>query len=196
MKPKLTCLILLLLGAVASQAAELPVKLDPAGFETTLSQRGPNLIAGQPTTAGLLRAKQAGVTAVISLRTAEESKALALMKPHRRRPMACSTTTSLWVMTPAFHQQRCSSLSTCIPSMRARCCCTATAPGAPVICGPLSWLNMRAWTWPAPNNTLPPLISVPRPLRDCWGGNCSLNMLRSPLPNLPNQLNSEFKLKT
>ena len=77
MKPKLTCLILLLLWAVASQAAELPVKLDPAGFETTLSQRGPNLIAGQPTTAGLLRAKQAGVTAVISLRTAEESKALA-----------------------------------------------------------------------------------------------------------------------
>jgi uncharacterized protein (TIGR01244 family) len=75
--PKLTIsLILLLLWAVGSQAADLPVKLDPAGFEKVLSQSGSTLIAGQPTPAGLLRAKQAGVTAVISLRTEKEMKEL------------------------------------------------------------------------------------------------------------------------
>lgn len=72
----ISSLTFLLLWSLASQAADLPVKLDPAGFDRVLSQSGATLIAGQPTPAGLLRAKQAGVTAVISLRTEKEMKEL------------------------------------------------------------------------------------------------------------------------
>ncbi|MEJ6592620.1 MAG: sulfur transferase domain-containing protein [SAR86 cluster bacterium] len=68
------CHSLLFLGLIGCSAiaAEVPVKLDPTDFEQVLAQSGSTLLGGQPTLKGLQRVKQAGVRAVISLRTDKE----------------------------------------------------------------------------------------------------------------------------
>ena len=68
--------LLLSLACCGAFAAEFPVKLDPKGIEQVLVQSGVTLLGGQPSVAGLQRVKQAGIGAVVSLRTAHEVEKL------------------------------------------------------------------------------------------------------------------------
>ena len=72
MRPFSNSLLFLCLISCGVGAVEVPVKLDPAGFEQVLAQSGSTLLGGQPSIKGLQRIKQAGVRAVISLRTDKE----------------------------------------------------------------------------------------------------------------------------